>query len=106
MPLPVKVTKDLRVLVERDVPLSGGEALELGKRLLEKGAIACRQTAFDRSTSRAASGPDEPACTGCWVPRRSDGETPARWNDASTRSRRGGPRVPMPLSTQRGGPTL
>lgn len=40
MPLPVKVTKDLRVVVERDVPLSGGEALELGKRLLERGAIA------------------------------------------------------------------
>lgn len=40
MALPVKVTKDLRVVVERDVPLSGGEALELGKRLLQRGAIA------------------------------------------------------------------
>ena len=40
MAMPVKLTKDLRLIVQRDGPLSGGEALELGKRLLARGAEA------------------------------------------------------------------
>jgi hypothetical protein len=40
MQLPVKITSDLRLIVSSDEPLSGSEALELGTRLIEKGAQA------------------------------------------------------------------
>ena len=38
---PVKVTRDLRIVVPPDAPpLTGSQALELGKKLLERGCIA------------------------------------------------------------------
>ena len=41
MAIPVKVTKDLRVVVAPDAPsLTGAQALHLGKQLLERGCIA------------------------------------------------------------------
>jgi hypothetical protein len=41
MSSPVRITRDLRIVVPPDAPpLTGAQALELGKKLLEKGAIA------------------------------------------------------------------
>jgi hypothetical protein len=38
---PVKITRDLRIVAPPDAPpLTGSQALELGKKLLEKGCIA------------------------------------------------------------------
>jgi hypothetical protein len=38
---PVKITSDLRLVVPPDAaPLTGAQALDLGKRLIEKGAVA------------------------------------------------------------------
>lgn len=38
---PVKITRDLRVVAPADAPpLTGAQAMELGKRLLERGCIA------------------------------------------------------------------
>jgi hypothetical protein len=46
MSLPVKITRDLRLLVEPDAPpLSGAQALDLGKRLIERGAVAVAREA-------------------------------------------------------------
>lgn len=50
--MPVKVTKNLRVIVQRDVPLNGGEALELGKQLLAKGAEAIAMEAIGQRQKR------------------------------------------------------
>ena len=37
----VKITRDLRIIAPPDAPpLTGSQALELGKQLLERGAIA------------------------------------------------------------------
>ena len=41
MSSPVKITRDLRIVAPPDAPpLTGSQALELGKKLLERGAIA------------------------------------------------------------------
>jgi hypothetical protein len=46
---PVRVTKDLRLIVAPDAPpLSGSQALDLGKKLLERGAIAVTLEVMDR----------------------------------------------------------
>jgi hypothetical protein len=46
MAVPVKITSDLRLIVEPDAPpLSGSQALDLGKRLIEKGAAAVAREA-------------------------------------------------------------
>ena len=46
MATPVKITSDLRLIVEPDAPpLSGSQALDLGKRLIEKGAVAVAREA-------------------------------------------------------------
>jgi hypothetical protein len=43
---PVKLTRDLRLIVAPDAePLTGSQALDLGKRLIEKGAIAVAREA-------------------------------------------------------------
>ena len=45
----VKLTSDLRVVAPPDAPpLTGSQAIELGKRLLEKGCIAVALEAVDR----------------------------------------------------------
>ena len=45
----VRITKDLRIIVPADAPpLTGSQALELGKRLLERGCIAVALEAVDR----------------------------------------------------------
>jgi hypothetical protein len=42
----VKITSDLRLIVAPDAPpLSGSQALDLGKRLIEKGAAAIAREA-------------------------------------------------------------
>jgi hypothetical protein len=59
---PVKITRDLRVIAPADAaPLTGSQALELGKKLLERGCVAVALEAVDpgravrpRSMSRAA----------------------------------------------------
>ena len=49
MSSPVKITRDLRVIAPPDAPpLTGSQALELGKKLLEKGCIAVALEAVDR----------------------------------------------------------
>ena len=41
MSSPVKITRDLRIVAPPDAPpLTGAQALELGKKLLERGCIA------------------------------------------------------------------
>ena len=46
---PVRITKDLRIIVPADAPpLTGSQALELGKKLLERGCIAVALEAVDR----------------------------------------------------------
>jgi hypothetical protein len=54
---PVKLTRDLRLVMQPDTPpLSGCQALDLGRRLIEKGAIAVALEAVERpSRQRAAS---------------------------------------------------
>jgi hypothetical protein len=61
--LQVKVTSDLRVIAPPDAPpLTGAQAMTLGKRLLEKGVIKlARETAVAyprRSATHAAEGSD------------------------------------------------
>jgi hypothetical protein len=53
----VKITRDLRLVIKPDAPpLSGSQALDLGKRLIERGAIAIALEAADRPyRPRAAS---------------------------------------------------
>ena len=52
MALPVKVTKDLRLVVPPDAPpLTGAQCLELGKRLLERGCIAVALEAVEPKRS-------------------------------------------------------
>jgi len=46
---PVKITRDLRIVAPPDaLPLTGSQALELGKTLLERGCIAVALEAVDR----------------------------------------------------------
>ncbi len=46
---PVRITKDLRIIAPADAPpLTGSQALELGKKLLERGCIAVALEAVDR----------------------------------------------------------
>jgi len=46
----VKITRDLRVIAPSDAPpLTGSQALELGKRLLARGCIAVALEAVDKS---------------------------------------------------------
>ena len=58
---PVRITKDLRIIAPANAPpLTGSQALELGKRLLERGCIAVALEAVDRpmrgrSVSRLAA---------------------------------------------------
>lgn len=59
MRLPVKITRDLRLVVQPDAPpLTGSQALDLGKKLLERGCIAVALEAVSptRSGPRAAKG--------------------------------------------------
>jgi hypothetical protein len=45
----VKITPDLRVIAPPDAPpLTGAQAIDLGKKLLEKGCIAVALEAIDR----------------------------------------------------------
>ena len=45
----VKITRDLRIIAPPDAPpLTGSQALELGKKLLERGCIAVALEAIDR----------------------------------------------------------
>jgi hypothetical protein len=51
MSSPVKITRDLRVIAPPDAPpLTGAQALELGKRLLARGCIAVALEAVDRGS--------------------------------------------------------
>jgi hypothetical protein len=51
----VKITRDLRIIAPPDAPpLTGSEALELGKKLLERGAIAVALEAVDRPRAKEA----------------------------------------------------
>jgi hypothetical protein len=53
MSLPIKITRDLRVVVAPDAPpLTGAQCLELGKRLLERGCIAVALEAVEPRGSR------------------------------------------------------
>lgn len=54
MLLPVKITKDLEIIADPAVALSGAEALELGKRLIEKGAFAIAREAVGWPKPRRA----------------------------------------------------
>jgi hypothetical protein len=53
----VKITRDLRIIAPADAPpLTGAQAIDLGKKLLERGCIAVALEAVDRpSRSRPAS---------------------------------------------------
>jgi hypothetical protein len=54
MALPVKITRDLRVIAPADAPpLSGSQLIELGKRFLEKG---CIQVALETVEPRRPQG--------------------------------------------------
>jgi len=45
---PVKITRDLRIVAPPDAPpLTGSQALELGKKLLERGCIAIALEAIE-----------------------------------------------------------
>ena len=49
----VKITRDLRIIAPPDAPpLTGSEALELGKKLLERSAIAVALEAVDRPRAK------------------------------------------------------
>jgi hypothetical protein len=56
MALPVKLTSDDRLIVEPDAPpLTGAQLLDLGKKLIERGAVAvARETVWPRSRKEAA----------------------------------------------------
>ena len=56
MSSPVKITRDLRIIAPPDAPpLTGAQAIDLGKKLLERGCIAVALEAVDRpSRSRPA----------------------------------------------------
>jgi hypothetical protein len=46
---PIKITSDLRVIARPDAPpLTGSQAIDLGKKLLERGCIAVALEAIDR----------------------------------------------------------
>ena len=46
---PVKITRDLRVISSPDAPpLTGSQAIDLGKKLLERGCIAVALEAVDQ----------------------------------------------------------
>jgi hypothetical protein len=50
---PVRVTRDLRVISPPDAPpLTGSQAVELGKTLLERGCIAVALETIDRAGER------------------------------------------------------
>ena len=52
----VKLTRDLRLIVAPDAePLSGREALDLGKRLIERGAVAVAREAVHWPGSRRST---------------------------------------------------
>ncbi len=53
---PVKITRDLRLVVEPDAPpLTGAQALDLGRRLLERGAVQiARETVWPPRMRRAS----------------------------------------------------
>jgi hypothetical protein len=47
--IPVKLTRDLRIVAPPDAPpLSGSQALELGRKLIQEGAIKVALEAVDR----------------------------------------------------------
>jgi hypothetical protein len=49
MSSPVKITRDLRIIAPPDAPpLTGSQALELGKKLLARGCIAVALEAVDQ----------------------------------------------------------
>ena len=59
MSSPVKITRDLRIVAPPDAPpLSGAQAMELGKKLLARGCIAVALEAVDRGSRlpRSAAG--------------------------------------------------
>jgi hypothetical protein len=59
MSSPVKITRDLRVIAPADAPpLTGSQAINLGKKLLERGCIAVALEAVDRGARlpRGAAG--------------------------------------------------
>lgn len=56
---PVRITKDLKVVVKSHGPLTGSQALDLGRRLIEFGAVAVAREAVSwptrsRPSERAA----------------------------------------------------
>jgi hypothetical protein len=54
MAFPVKITRDLRLLVEPDAPpLTGAQALDLGRRLLERGAVQVAREAVWPPSARS-----------------------------------------------------
>ena len=59
MSSPVKITRDLRIIAPPDAPpLTGAQAIDLGKKLLERGCIAVALEAVDHgrpSRARPAS---------------------------------------------------
>jgi hypothetical protein len=49
MSSPVKITRDLRIIAAPDAPpLTGSQAIDLGKKLLARGCIAVALEAVDR----------------------------------------------------------
>jgi hypothetical protein len=59
MSSPVKITRDLRIIAPPGAPpLTGSQALDLGKKLLEKGCIAVALEAVHRGSRlpRGAAG--------------------------------------------------
>src|SRR5438046_7738956 len=53
MSSPVRITKDLRIIAPANAPpLTGSQALELGKRLLARGCIALALEAVDQGRVR------------------------------------------------------
>ena len=48
MSSPIKITRDLRIIAPPDAPpLTGSQAIDLGKKLLERGCIAVALEAVD-----------------------------------------------------------
>jgi hypothetical protein len=55
MSSPVKITRDLRIIAPPDAPpLTGSQAIDLGKKLLERGCIAVALEAVDQGRSLRA----------------------------------------------------
>jgi hypothetical protein len=53
----IKITHDLRLVVPLDAPpLTGSQALDLGKRLIERGAIAVALAAVEKPSRARARG--------------------------------------------------